>query len=54
VHLVETIAVGTAAIEELRSRYAGWTVSVEAAPGGRGGLEQVFLARKVAELRVSH
>lgn len=44
VHLVETIAAGSAAIEELRSRYAGWSVSVESASTDSGA--QVFLARK--------
>ncbi len=42
VHLVETIVAGTAAIEELRSRYTGWDVSVES--GSHDG--QIFLARK--------
>jgi hypothetical protein len=48
-HLVETIAAGSAAIEELRARYAGWAVSLEAASDAG----QVFCARK-AEARVSH
>jgi len=42
VHLVETIAAGSGAIEELRATYRGWDVSVEADRGN----EQVFLARK--------
>lgn len=41
VHLVETIAAGSAELDELRSRYAGWTVSVESQSNA-----QVFLARK--------
>lgn len=44
VHLVRTIVAGRQAVslEELRSRYAGWDVSVE-----RGeGAEQTFMARK--------
>lgn len=48
VHLVETIVAGTAALEELRDRYSGWQVSIEAASGDG----QVFLAKK--EHRVSH
>lgn len=48
VHLVETIAAGSAALEELRAKYAGWQVSVEPTNGN----EQVFLARK--DERVSH
>ena len=43
VHLVETIVAGSAAIDQLKSTYAGWAVSVE--PRGE---EQVFLARKAA------
>ena len=46
VHLVETIAAGTdgAALEELTSRYRGWTISIE-----RGvGRPETFLARKQA------
>jgi hypothetical protein len=50
VHLVETIAAGSAAIDELRARYQGWQISVEAAKGD----QQVFLARKEQPLRVSH
>ena len=42
VHLVETIAAGAAAIEELRDRYSGWDISVESERGN----SQVFLARK--------
>lgn len=45
VHLVETIAAGGSAIEELRARYLGWEVSVEPARGIPGGA-QIFLARK--------
>lgn len=47
-HLVETIFAGSAAVDELRARYAGWQVSVESARDEG----QVFLARK--EERVSH
>lgn len=43
VHLVETIVAGSAAIDQLRTTYAGWAVSVE--PRGE---EQIFLARKAA------
>lgn len=46
VHLVETIAAGTdgAALEELTSRYHGWTISID-----RGlGRPETFLARKQA------
>ena len=42
VHLVETIAAGTKAIDELRAEYRGWKVSVEQGSGDA----QVFLARK--------
>jgi hypothetical protein len=53
VHLVETIAAGSAAIDELRATYHGWAVSVEPAKGG--GDAQVFLARKEQALdQVSH
>jgi hypothetical protein len=48
VHLVETIVAGSAAVDELRARYAGWQISVEPANGNG----QVFLARK--EETVSH
>lgn len=49
-HLVDTIVAGTAAIDELRSRYAGWSVSIE-----RGSdIGQVFLARKDQHANVSH
>jgi len=48
-HLVQTIVAGSAAIDELRSRYAGWSISVEPATGAG----QVFLARKGNE-EVSH
>lgn len=41
VHLVETMAAGSAALDELRARYIGWTISVEAESDA-----QVFLARK--------
>lgn len=47
VHLVETIAAGSAALDELRSRYAGWMISVEGQTDG-----QAFLARK--QIDVSH
>jgi hypothetical protein len=49
-HLVDTIVAGAAAIDELRSRYAGWTVSIE-----RGSdIGQVFLAQKEQAAHVSH
>lgn len=48
VHLVETIIAGSAAVDELRARYVGWQVSVEAARDEG----QIFLARK--EDHVSH
>jgi len=44
VHLVETILAGSNAIDELKSDYRGWIVSVEPARGGAD--EQVFVARK--------
>ena len=47
IHLVETIAAGSAALEELRATYRDWRVSVE-----QDGDANAFLARK--ELRVSH
>lgn len=47
VHLVEAIAAGSAALEELRATYRDWRVSVE--PDGDAN---AFLARK--QLRVSH
>jgi hypothetical protein len=51
IHLVQTIIAGSAAIDELRSRYVGWSISVEHATGSG----QVFLARKnMEESRVSH
>jgi hypothetical protein len=50
VHLVETIATGSAAIDELRARYAGWSISIEADRTD----SQVFFARKDAEQGVSH
>jgi hypothetical protein len=51
VHLVETIAMGSAAIDELRATYRGWAISVEPAKGNA----QVFLARKENPIeRVSH
>lgn len=51
VHLVETIAAGSAAIDELRATYRGWDISVEPANGNA----QVFLARKEQALdQVSH
>jgi hypothetical protein len=49
VHLVETIAAGSRAIDELRERYLGWSVSIEKA----GDDAQVFLAKK-EQPRVSH
>lgn len=42
VHLVETIAAGSSAVDELRATYAGWQISIETASGN----QQVFLARK--------
>jgi hypothetical protein len=42
VHLVETIAAGSAAIDELRATYRGWDISVETSRGD----DQVFFARK--------
>ncbi len=44
VHLVETIAAGAGGMpmEELESRYRGWTISIERAVGRR----ETFLARK--------
>jgi len=51
VHLVETIAAGSAAIEELRAKYRGWAVSVEQGKDNA----TVFLARKdEGAPRVSH
>lgn len=51
VHLVETIAAGSSAIEELRATYRGWEVTVESTRGN----EQVFLARKEHQsISVSH
>ena len=51
VHLVQTIAAGSSAIEELRVTYHGWAISVEPTTGEG----QVFLARKEQALdRVSH
>jgi hypothetical protein len=49
VHLVQTVAhvgksTGTVSLEELRSRYLGWTVSVE----GAEGHGKAFLAKKGA------
>ena len=49
VHLVETIAAGARAIDELKSEYRGWIVSVEPARGSAD--EKVFVARKTT---VSH
>ena len=48
VHLVETIAAGATApaLEELRDRYAGWTVTVEAGAADQTGGATTFLARK--------
>jgi hypothetical protein len=45
VHLVETIAAGTAKLDmdELRKSYKGWVVSVEGDPTKR---DQTFVARK--------
>lgn len=51
VHLVETIAAGSKAIDELRATYRGWKVSVEQGAGDA----QVFLAHKDQSApRVSH
>jgi hypothetical protein len=50
VHLVETIAAGSGAIDELRATYRGWEISVESERGDA----QVFLARKEQVPRVSH
>lgn len=50
VHLVETIAAGSAAIDELRQTYRGWAVTIE--PDRDDA--KAFLARKDAALRVSH
>jgi len=50
VHLVETIAAGSSVIEELRSTYTGWSVSVEPDRGDA----KAFLARKSGDLHVSH
>lgn len=50
VHLVETIVAGSAAIEELRARYTGWSISIEADRTD----SQVFFARKEAGAGVSH
>ena len=50
VHLVETIVAGSGAIEELRTRYAGWSISIEADRSD----SQVFFARKDAGASVSH
>ena len=46
VHLVETIAAGSEAVllDELRSQYHGWRISIEPT-AGRGG---TFMARKEA------
>lgn len=46
VHLLETIAAGTdePALEELKSRYSGWTISVEHGVGR----PETFMARKQA------
>ncbi|HJQ20814.1 MAG TPA: hypothetical protein VJ867_10725 [Gemmatimonadaceae bacterium] len=56
VHLVETIAAGSAALDELTNTYRGWTVSIEADRCGDDS--KAFLARKEnrdqGELRVSH
>ena len=41
VHLVETIAAGSAALEELRATYQGWDVSIE-----NRGESKLFMARK--------
>lgn len=50
VHLVESILAGRVAVEELRERYAGWSVSIEADRGD----SQLFLARKDGPTGVSH
>jgi hypothetical protein len=49
IHLVQTIvssnkAIGAVSLEELRSRYRGWTVTVERSDGR----SKTFLARKGA------
>jgi hypothetical protein len=46
IHLVETIVAGAVAIDQLKSEYRGWIVSVEPAKGSSD--EKVFLARKAA------
>ena len=48
VHLVETIAAGSnngGVLDDLRTRYSGWTISIESAAEGNGG-NAMFLARK--------
>ena len=50
VHLVETIVAGSSAIDELRARYAGWSISIEADRSDA----QLFLARKRVASTVSH
>jgi hypothetical protein len=42
VHLVETIAAGSKAIDELKATYAGWAISIETSRDDA----QVFLAKK--------
>ena len=50
VHLVETIAAGSSAIDELRATYHGWAITIEPT-----ATAQVFLARKEQKApRVSH
>lgn len=53
VHLVETLAAATGseemALEELESRYSGWTVSIER----NAGTGRTFLARKEAVIAVA-
>ncbi|MDB4873558.1 MAG: hypothetical protein JWM41_4 [Gemmatimonadetes bacterium] len=53
VHLVQTIASvaktnGDVSVEELRTRYRGWTVTVERSNGSSNGNSKTFMARKGA------
>jgi hypothetical protein len=53
VHLVRTIVAGQAAgptLDELRSQYAGWAISVESESAAETSAGRTFLARKQAEL----
>ena len=50
VHLVETIVAGANALEELRSTYRGWEITIEPSKG----IGQVFMARKDVADPVSH